>query len=134
MTLVQRRGHRTLRILGKGNKPALIPPVLRAARTIDLAVVNATKVPSSAATTASASTAAPLIDGRDPSASEPGWAPCTHLRAGFIMAALEAGVPLRDVQIAARHADPRTTTIYDRRRENSDRHAAYVLVAFVAGG
>jgi hypothetical protein len=43
-------------------------------------------------------------------------------------------VPLRDVQIAARHADPRTTTIYDRRRQNFDRHAAYVVVAFVAGG
>lgn len=48
--------------------------------------------------------------------------------------ALDAGVPLRDVQIAARHADPRTTTIYDRRRQNFDRHAAYVVVAFVAGG
>ena len=56
------------------------------------------------------------------------------LRAAFIMAALDAGVPLRGVQIAARHADPRTTTIYDRRRENFDRHAAYVVVAFVAGG
>ena len=55
------------------------------------------------------------------------------LRAAF-MAALDAGVPLRDVQIAARHADPRTTTIYDRRRQNFDRHAAYVVVAFVAGG
>ena len=43
-------------------------------------------------------------------------------------------VPLRDVQIAARHADPRTTTIHDRRRQNFDRHAAYVVVAFVAGG
>ena len=52
----------------------------------------------------------------------------------FIMAALEAGVPLRDVQIAARHADPRTTTIYDRRRENFERHAAYVVVEFVAAG
>ena len=56
------------------------------------------------------------------------------LRAGFIMAALDAGVPLRDVQIAARHADPRTTTIDDRRREDFDRHAADVVVAFVAGG
>jgi integrase len=56
------------------------------------------------------------------------------LRAAFIMAALDAGVPLRDVQLAARHPDPRTTTIYDRRRENYDRHAAYVVVAFVAGG
>ena len=49
------------------------------------------------------------------------------------MAALDACVPLRDVQLAARHADPRTTTIYDRRGENFDRHAAYVVVAFVAG-
>jgi len=37
--------------------------------------------------------------------------------------------PLIDVQIAARHADPRTTTICDRRQEYFDRHAA-----FVAGG
>ena len=48
--------------------------------------------------------------------------------------ALDARVLLRDVQIAARHADPRTTTIHDRRRENFDRHASYVVVAFVAGG
>ena len=34
----------------------------------------------------------------------------------FITAALDAGVPLRDVQEAASHADPRTTRIYDRRR------------------
>ena len=39
------------------------------------------------------------------------------LRAAFIMAALDAGVPLRDVQLAARHADPRTTTVYDNPQE-----------------
>ena len=50
------------------------------------------------------------------------------------MAALDAGVPLREAQIAARHADPRTTTVYDRRRQDFDRHAAYVVVAFVARG
>jgi hypothetical protein len=32
----------------------------------------------------------------------------------FITAALDAGVPLRDVQEAASHADPRTTMRYDR--------------------
>ena len=32
------RGHRTLQIVGKGNKPAVIPLVPRTARTIDLAV------------------------------------------------------------------------------------------------
>src|SRR5580658_8121159 len=32
------QGHRTLRIIGKGSKPAVIPLVPRAARTIDLAI------------------------------------------------------------------------------------------------
>jgi hypothetical protein len=32
--------------------------------------------------------------------------------------------PLRDEQMAARHAEPRTNTIYDHRRQNIDRHAA----------
>ena len=50
-------------------------------------------------------------------------------RSDFITAALDADVPLREVQIAACHKDPRTTTIYDRRRANFDRHAAYVVVA-----
>jgi hypothetical protein len=53
-----------------------------------------------------------------------------HMLSAFIMAAPDAGIPLRDVQIAARHADPRTTTIDDRRRENFDRHAAYVVVGY----
>jgi integrase/recombinase XerD len=36
------------------------------------------------------------------------------LRHAFITAALDAGVPLRDVQEAASHADPRTATRYDQ--------------------
>lgn len=55
------------------------------------------------------------------------------LRHAFVTAALDAGVPLRDVQIAARHADPRTTTRYYRARHNLDRHATYIVAAFVAG-
>ncbi len=102
--LALQRGHRTLRILGKGNKPATIP------RTAHRWVRSIGKRAGLGAVHAH------------------------MLRAAFIMAVLDAGVPLRDVQIAARHADPRTTTIYDRRRQNFDRHAAYVVVAFVAGG
>ena len=51
----------------------------------------------------------------------------------FITAALDAGVPLRDVQEAASHADPRTTMRYDRNRVSLDRHATYVVAAYVAG-
>jgi site-specific recombinase XerD len=130
------RGHRTLRIVGKGNKPAVIPLVPRVARTIDLVLGERCE--------------GPILHRHDGerldrrtahrwvrSIGKKAGLGLVHphmLRAAFIMAALDAGVPLRDVQLAARHADPRTTTIYDRRRENFDRHAAYVVVAFVAGG
>ena len=36
------------------------------------------------------------------------------LRYTFVTTMLNAGVDLRDIQIAARHADPRTTMRYDR--------------------
>ena len=55
------------------------------------------------------------------------------LRHAFITAALDAGVPLRDVQEAASHADPRTTMRYDRARTSLDRHAPYIVAAYVAG-
>jgi integrase/recombinase XerD len=130
------RGHRTLHIIGKGSKPAVIPLVPRTARTIDLAVGERHEGPILRRHDGE------RLDRRTAhrwvrSIGKRAGLGSIHphmLRAAFIMAALDAGVPLRDVQIAARHADPRTTTIYDHRRENFDRHAAYVVVAFVAGG
>ena len=56
------------------------------------------------------------------------------LRHTFVTTMLDAGVDLRDVQIAARHADPRTTMRYDRARKNLDRHPNYILAAYVASG
>ena len=55
------------------------------------------------------------------------------LRHPFITAALDAGASLRDVQDAASHADPRTTMRYDRARGSLDRHATYIVAAYVAG-
>jgi hypothetical protein len=55
------------------------------------------------------------------------------LRHAFITAALDAGVPLRDVQEAVSHADPRTTMRYDRARVSLERHATYIVATFLAG-
>jgi integrase/recombinase XerD len=52
----------------------------------------------------------------------------------LLSASLDAGVDLRDVQIAARHADPRTTMRYDRARTNLDRHPNCILAAYMASG
>ncbi len=54
------------------------------------------------------------------------------LRHAFITAALDAGVPLRDVQEAASHADPRTTMRYDRARVSLDRHATCIVATLIA--
>jgi hypothetical protein len=51
-----------------------------------------------------------------------------------ITAALNAGVPFRDVQDFAGHADPRTTRRYDRSRHNLDRHATYALASRLGRG
>jgi integrase/recombinase XerD len=45
----------------------------------------------------------------------------------------DAGVPLRDVQEAASHADPRTPMRYDRARTSLDRHATYIVATYIAG-
>jgi site-specific recombinase XerD len=54
------------------------------------------------------------------------------LRHTGITLALDAGVPLRDVQDYAGHKDPRTTRRYDHSRDNLDRNAAYTVAAYLA--
>ena len=110
------RGHRTLVIIRKGGEVVTIPLALRTARAIDLAVGERTNGPIFL-----------TPDGRRLDRHGAGRivrriarragitrpvGPHT-LRHALITAALDAGVPLRDVQEAASHADPRTTR-YDR--------------------
>jgi integrase/recombinase XerD len=101
------RGHRVLRIIGKGDKPALIPLVPRTARTIDLAVGERRDAPILLRHDGQ------RLDRRTAhrwirSIGKRAGIGLMHphmLRAAFMMTALDAGVPLREVQIAARHAD-----------------------------
>ncbi len=130
------RGHRTLVITRKGGKVVTIPLAPRTARAIDLAIGERCEGPIFLTT-----------DGRRLDRHGAGRivrrvargagiaknvGPHT-LRHAFITAALDAGVPLRDVQEAASHADPRTTMRYDRARASLDRHATYIVAAYVAG-
>ena len=54
------------------------------------------------------------------------------LRHAAITIALDAGVPLHDVQDFAGHRDPRSTRRYDRARGRLDRHASYTLARQLA--
>ena len=55
------------------------------------------------------------------------------LRRTFCTTGLVAGVPIRDMQAAMRHSDPRTTMRYDMAQANLDRHAAHAVAAYLAG-
>jgi len=75
-----------------------------------------------------------MIVGARTSANPFDFALIALLRHTYVTTMLDAGVSLRDVQIAARHADPKTTMRYDRARKNLDRHPNYILAAYMAAG
>ena len=130
------RGHRTLVITRKGGKVVTVPLAPRTARAIDLAVGERCEGPIFVAPDGrrlDRHGAARIVRqvARRAGITKP-IGPHT-LRHAFITAALDAGVPLRDVQEAASHADPRTTMRYDRARASLDRHATYIVAAYVAG-
>jgi site-specific recombinase XerD len=130
------RGHRALTIVRKGGKVVTIPLAPRTARAVDLADGERCEGPIFLGVDGNrldrhgAGRIVRRVARRAGLTKSVG--PHT-LRHAFITAALDAGVPLRDVQEAASHADPRTTMRYDRARVSLDRHAAYIVAAFVAG-
>jgi integrase/recombinase XerD len=130
------RGHRTLVITRKGGKVVTIPLAPRTARAIDLAVGERVEGPMFIAPDGrrlDRHGAARIVRrvARRVGITKP-VGPHT-LRHAFITAALDAGVPLRDLQEAASHADPRTTIRYDRARGSPDRHATYIVAVYLAG-
>jgi integrase/recombinase XerD len=131
------RGHRVMHLVGKGNKPATMPltvPVLW--------VLEACRGQRATGPLILRPMSGRPIDRRDAyrmvawianAAGIPRHISPHSLRHAAITNALDAGVPLRDAQILARHADPRTTEHYDRARGNLDRHGVHFLTAYVAG-
>ena len=130
------RGHRTLTITRKGGKVVTIPLAPRTARAIDLATGERSNGPIFLITDGrrlDRHGAARIVRRVARRAGITKNVSPHTLRHAFITAALDAGVPLRDVQEAASHADPRTTIRYDRARGSLDRHATYIVAAYVAG-
>jgi integrase/recombinase XerD len=130
------RGHRTLVVTRKGGKVVTVPLAPRTARAIDLAIGERIEGPifqAGAGRGMDRHGAARIVRRTARRAGIAKNVGPHTLRHAFITAALDAGVPLRDVQEAASHADPRTTMRYDRARTSLDRHATYIVAAYVAG-
>ena len=131
------RGHRTLHIVGKGRKEATIPMSPKVATTIDLYLDGRTEGPiflGAEGQRMDRHAAARIVRRVAKRAGIDKHISPHCLRHSFITCALDAGVALRDVQHAARHADPRTTSYYDHGRKSLDSHATYIVSAFVATG
>ncbi|HXL89926.1 MAG TPA: tyrosine-type recombinase/integrase [Streptosporangiaceae bacterium] len=129
------RGHRTLVITRKGGKVVTIPLAPRTARAIDLAVGERSDGPiflTGSGRRLDRHGAGRIVRRLARRAGIAKTVGPHTLRHAFITAALDAGVPLRDVQEAASHADPRTTMRYDRARGSLDRHATYIVAAYLA--
>lgn len=131
------RGHRVLHLVGKGGKPATMPLTVPVLRVLEACRGERTEGP-----LVLRPVSGKPIDRRDcyrmvariaKAAGIPRHISPHSLRHAAITNALDAGVPLRDAQILARHADPRTTEHYDRARGNLDRHGVHFLTAYVAG-
>ncbi len=136
--LGEEHGHRVLRVCGKGTKVVLVPLPPAAGRAIDQAIGARADDPillNSRGTRMDRHAATRRLRRLAENAGVRITSPHPHmLRHTFVTTMLDAGVDLRDVQIAARHADPRTTMRYDRARKNLDRHPNYILDAYMASG
>jgi integrase/recombinase XerD len=137
--LGEERGRRVMTVVRKGGKVRVVPLAPRAAA----AVAQLPSVQASAGDVPrSASPAEPLIGMtrgtawrliRSLAQSAGITKPISphSLRHTFCTLALDAGVPLHEVQDAMDHADPRTTQRYNRARHRIDRHATYRVDAAV---
>ncbi len=135
--LGEEHGHRVLRVCGKGGKVVLVPLPPAVGRAIDRAIAGRMRglvLLNSRGSRMDRHAATRRLRQLAQRASMPITRPHPPMLRHTVTTMLDAGVDLRDVQIAARHADPRTTMRYDRARKNLDRHPNYILAAYMASG
>lgn len=136
--LGEEHGHRVLKVHGKGGKVVLTPLPPAVSRAIERAVAERESGPilrTRRGTRMDRHCATRRLHRLAQAGGVHAARMHPHmLRHTFVTTMLDAGVDLRDVQIAARHADPRTTMRYDRARKNLDRHPNYILAAYMASG
>ena len=136
--LGEEHGHRVLRVCGKGTKIVLVPLPPAVGRAIDRAVASRVRGPillNTRGTRMDRHAATRRLHRLAEAAGIQVTRAHPHmLRHTYVTTMLDAGADLRDVQIAARHADPRTTMRYDRASSNLDRHPNYILAGYMASG
>jgi integrase/recombinase XerD len=136
--LGEEHGHRVLCVCGKGTKVVLVPLPPAVGRAIDRAAGSRPRGPvplNSRGTRMDRHAATRRLHQLAESAGIRVIKAHPHmLRHTFVATMLDAGVDLRDVQIAARHVGPCTIMRCDRARQNLDRHPNHILAAYISSG
>jgi integrase/recombinase XerD len=136
--LGESHGHRVLKVNGKGGRVVLVPLPPAVARALDQAIGDREAGPILRSGTGHRMDRHCATRRLRQLAKQGNVVTARMhphmLRHTYVTTMLDAGIDLRDVQIAARHADPRTTMRYDRARNNLDRHPNYILAAYMASG
>lgn len=130
------REHRVLRIMGKGERPATIALPQMVVNQLELACGDRTEGPLITTRTGRRADRNTAYKWVATMVRDSGMPEGTHphtLRHSAVTAALDAGVPLRDVQVFARHSDVRLTQRYDRNRLALERHGSYKVAEFLSG-
>lgn len=116
------RRHRTLSVLRKGGRRVAVP-LAPATLAVKVGVEDGPLFPTRTGKRLDQPAAFRLVRALAVAAGVDNAARLSphSLRHAFVTLSLDAGVPLREVQDAAGHADPRTTRRYDRARNSLDR-------------
>jgi integrase/recombinase XerD len=133
--VVQVGGYETIRFVGKGGKADAPPMPVPVMHAVHAAIGDRTDGPillNSYGNRMNRQCATRIIRAAMRRAGVPGECSPHSLRRTFCTSGLLHGVPLRDMQIAMRHVDPKTTVDYDQMAGNLDRHAAHQVAGFLA--
>lgn len=128
--------YQTLRVWGKGDKPAVVPLPPRTVAAVYAALDGRAEGPlllSRSRRRMSGSAARRAVIAVAKAAGIAKALSPHSLRHSAITAALNSGASLRDVQGFARHADPKTTLLYDRSRQDMSQHPCYAVMQYVSG-
>lgn len=127
------RGHRVLKVKGKGRRidTIAIPP--RTAAAIDeLGIETGPLFTDGKGDRLNRHQVTRIVKRLARAAGIEGKVSPHSLRHSAVTIALDADVPLHIVQDMARHADPRTTRRYDQGRGQLDNHASYAIAGALA--
>jgi site-specific recombinase XerD len=128
-------GYQVLHFIGKGNKAAHVAvpiPVMRALADVIEGRTEGPLLRNKRGEAMDRAAAARILKRLARSAGVPDYISPHSLRRTFCTTGLLSKVPLYEMQVAMRHSNSRTTSLYDMAKTSLDRNATHQVAGFMA--